>query len=502
VPDAPGRRRGLVLLTAALLLGLVVASPGRSAEDLGRDRRFTEGYADRILASAGRPGASRPTAYPEAGALPSDVPIDHVIFVIKENRTFDHFFGRYPGADGTRVGTTITGMQVPLRTAPDVILTPAIAHGFWSGLYAVDGGRMDGFNTIAGGKDYDGYVQFGRAGIPNYWAYADRFVLMDRFFSSTYGPTFPEHLYTVAADSGGIMDNKAQREQRPGHYCDDPGAFTPAFPRDLSEADLARITDLENRIVDDSPHALERIAAYLREVRACLDLPTLPAALSDAGVSWRFYSDPVFPIGDIMRAIRPIRETALWDNVVPSASFLDDISDGTLAQVSWVNPPAPYNEHPILPQRAQSVCAGENWTVELMNRLQASPYWKSTAVVIVWDDFGGYYDHVAPPQYDIMGLGPRVPALVLSPYAARGGNPDGGLVDHRTYEFSSVLAFIEQVFGIPPLTERDANADPLSGAFDFTSPPDLTPLELPLRQDCPYGRAAPFGTGDNLGTAP
>jgi phospholipase C len=502
VPDAPGRRRGLVLLTAALLLGLVVASPGRSAEDLGRDRRFTEGYADRILASAGRPGASRPTAYPEAGAVPSDVPIDHVIFVIKENRTFDHFFGRYPGADGTRVGTTITGMQVPLRTAPDVILTPAIAHGFWSGLYAVDGGRMDGFNTIAGGKDYDGYVQFGRAGIPNYWAYADRFVLMDRFFSSTYGPTFPEHLYTVAADSGGIMDNKAQREQRPGHYCDDPGAFTPAFPRDLSEADLARITDLENRIVDDSPHALERIAAYLREVRACLDLPTLPAALSDAGVSWRFYSDPVFPIGDIMRAIRPIRETALWDNVVPSASFLDDISDGTLAQVSWVNPPAPYNEHPILPQRAQSVCAGENWTVELMNRLQASPYWKSTAVVIVWDDFGGYYDHVAPPQYDIMGLGPRVPALVLSPYAARGGNPDGGLVDHRTYEFSSVLAFIEHVFGIPPLTERDANADPLSGAFDFTSPPDLTPLELPLRQDCPYGRAAPFLPSDNLGTAP
>ena len=237
-------------------------------------------------------------------------------------------------------------------------------------------------------------------------------------------------------------------------------------------------------------------------MRACLDLPTLPAALSDAGVSWRFYSDPVFPIGDIMRAIRPIRETALWDNVVPSASFLDDISDGTLAQVSWVNPPAPYNEHPILPQRAQSVCAGENWTVELMNRLQASPYWKSTAVVIVWDDFGGYYDHVAPPQYDIMGLGPRVPALVLSPYAARGGNPDGGLVDHRTYEFSSVLAFIEHVFGIPPLTERDANADPLSGAFDFTSPPDLTPLELPLRQDCPYGRAAPFLPSDNLGTAP
>mgnify|MGYP003343680616 CR=1 FL=1 len=138
----------------------------------------------------------------------------------------------------------------------------------------------------------------------------------------------------------------------------------------------------------------------LEEVRACLDLPTLPAALSEAGVSWRFYSDPVFPIGDIMRAIRPIRETALWDNVVPSVSFLDDISNGTLAQVSWVNPPAPYNEHPILPKRAMSVCAGENWTVEMMNRLQASPYWASTAVVIVWDDFGGYYDHVPPPQYE------------------------------------------------------------------------------------------------------
>jgi phospholipase C len=327
-------------------------------------------------------------------------------------------------------------------------------------------------------------------------------VLADAFFSSMYGPTFPEHLYTVAASSYGIMDNKAQREPTPGRYCDDETAYTPAFPMDLEGESLERIRALENSIVDDSPEALREISSYLEDVRDCLNLPNLPEELSEVGVSWKFYSDPVFPIGDIMRAIRRVRyNPELWKNVVPSEGFLDDISEGELAEVSWVNPPAPYNEHPILPRREQSVCAGENWTVEMMNRLQRSDYWGSTAVIIVWDDFGGFYDHQPPPQYDIMGLGPRVPALILSPWTRRGANPLGGAIDQHTYEFSSVLAFIERIFGVEPLTERDANADPLTGAFDFTQEPNLEPLILPLRQDCPYGLAPPFLNQDNQGTA-
>jgi phospholipase C len=113
-----------------------------------------------------------------------------------------------------------------------------------------------------------------------------------------------------------------------------------------------------------------------------------------------------------------------------------------------------------------------------------SRYWKSTAIVIVWDDFGGFYDHVAPPHYDVMGLGPRTPALIISPYARAGDNPDGGSIDSTEYEFSSVLRFIEELHGLDAMTDRDAKADPLSGAFDFTAEPNMKKLVLEPR-DCP-----------------
>jgi phospholipase C len=106
-----------------------------------------------------------------------------------------------------------------------------------------------------------------------------------------------------------------------------------------------------------------------------------------------------------------------------------------------------------------------------MNALH--PLWRRMAIVIVWDDFGGHYDHVTPSQYDVMGLGPRVPALILSPYRRKGDNPLGGAIDHRTYEFSSVLRFIEEIFDLGSLTHRDRKADPLSGSFDFSEPPDI-----------------------------
>ena len=105
----------------------------------------------------------------------------------------------------------------------------------------------------------------------------------------------------------------------------------------------------------------------------------------------------------------------------------------------------------------------------------------------MWDDFGGFYDHVPPPHYDIMGLGPRTPALIISPWTASGDNPKGGKVDHHTYEFSSVLHFIEQIFNVSPLTDRDRSADPLSGAFDFSGQPNMKKMILPYRKDCPYG---------------
>jgi phospholipase C len=133
------------------------------------------------------------------------------------------------------------------------------------------------------------------------------------------------------------------------------------------------------------------------------------------------------------------------------------------------------------------VCSGENWTVEQVNAVMKSEDWKTTAIVIVWDDFGGFYDHVPPPHVDIMGLGPRTPALIISPWTRQGENPDGGSIDSTTYEFSSVLAFIEKIHGLPAMTDRDRAADPLTGAFDFTAEPRNKRLILELRDDCPYG---------------
>ncbi|HEU4356098.1 MAG TPA: alkaline phosphatase family protein, partial [Actinomycetota bacterium] len=174
------------------------------------------------------------------------------------------------------------------------------------------------------------------------------------------------------------------------------------------------------------------------------------------------------------------------------SEFVKDVRRGDMPQVSWIIPDESYNEHP---GGGKSTCAGENWTVYQINSIMKSEYWESTAIVVVWDDFGGFYDPVVPPHFDIMGLGPRTPALIISPYTLSGANPDGGSVDKTVYEFSSVLAFIEQLFGLEPMTERDANADPLSGAFDWENP-NFDKLVLDLRQDCPYGTSlAQFGAG-------
>jgi phospholipase C len=116
-----------------------------------------------------------------------------------------------------------------------------------------------------------------------------------------------------------------------------------------------------------------------------------------------------------------------------------------------------------------------------VNTIMRSKYWPDTAIVIVWDDFGGFYDHVTPPHFDVLGLGPRTPALIISPWTRTGSSADGGYIDHTLYEFSSVLRLIENTFGVSPMTERDRQADPLSGAFDFSQKPHLKKLILQTR---------------------
>ena len=435
------------------------------------------------------PGAGGGGQSPSPGTIvPGENPIKHVIFLVKENRTFDHYFGTYPGAEGTTVGKTLRcteadgckpGPDYPLRQAP-YIQPHDITHGFSSGLYAINGGEMNGFNIIGEGDDMSGYVQHSRKTLPGYWAYADRFVLADHFFTSMYGPTFPEHLYTVAAQSNGVVDNKTNADTE-GSYCDDPLEYTMKFEDHLSKRDVRNIMKLEEHITDEIPDQLVRIADYWEETRTCFDIEVLPDLLEAAHVSWKYYGLPDQWMNGL-QAIDHVRFGPMWKQVQDPDQLLQDLERGDLPEVSWLIPPeGSANEHPGV---GTDVCIGENWTIERINAVMRSKYWKSTAVVVVWDDFGGFYDHVPPPHYDVMGLGPRTPALIISPYTVAGDNPDGGSIDSTVYEFSSVLRFIEELHGLDPMTERDANADPLSGAFDFTAEPNTKKLILQPRE-CP-----------------
>jgi phospholipase C len=414
------------------------------------------------------------------GVLAARGKIEHVIFIIKENRAFNQYFGAYPGAEGTTEGKLFDGTTVKLRPAPDV-QPHDITHGFNSALFSINGGKMNGFNRIGSGEDLSGYTIHSRETMPNYWAYADRFVLADHFFTSMFGPTFPEHLYTVAAQAYGIVDNKTNVDTE-GSYCGDPQEYTKRFRDGLTKAQIAEIMRLEDEITHDYPDNLYRIARYWEDIRTCIDIPVLPDFLERRGISWKYYALPDKWM-NALQAIRHIYNGPMWEKVQPPDNFARDAANGELPAVSWLIPPEGLNEHP---GAGQSVCAGENWTVRQINAVMESDAWASSVIVLVWDDFGGFYDNVPPPHYDIMGLGPRTPALIISPYTRQGENPEGGHVDKTVYEFSSVLRFIEILHGIKPMTNRDRNADPLTGALDFSQPPNTEPLVLDYRQDCPY----------------
>jgi phospholipase C len=359
--------------------------------------------------------------------------IEHVVFIVKENRTFDHYFGTFLGANGATSGALSTGQVISLGRAPDV--TPHdIDHSYQAAVTAIDGGAMDKFDLIAGGNvkgDLLAYTQYTEEDLPNYFKYARHFVLADAFFSSLKGPSFPNHLYTVGAQSGGAINNPANSQGRWG--CDSPTN--------------SRVQTLDE---DDN----------VGHVYPCFDFDTLADRLEEKGLSWKYYAPGEGQSGYIwsaLDAIRHIRLTSLWQqHVVPTEQFVQDAQTGNLPAVSWVVTQAAQSEHP-----PASVCAGENWTVEQLNAVMSGPAWKSTVVFLTWDDFGGFYDHVPPPIADNFGFGPRVPLLIISPWARRGH------ITHTTLEFSSVLKFIEQRFDLDPLTERDTQANDLIDTFDF-----------------------------------
>jgi phospholipase C len=388
------------------------------------------------------------------------VPIQKVVIIVKENRTFDNMFGRFPGADGTTTAKLSTGETIPMTRAPDSYAHD-IGHDFFSGIRAVNGGRMNGFDVIPGGRDGSPFTQYRRDDIPAYWKYAQSFVLADKMFSSMYGPTIPEHMFTVAATAGRIVSNKLTPEDGRGLYCEDVRERFYKLQRH------PKLIEWEREV------QIKKIEDLLKEVRACIDVDTIFPELEEKHVSWRYYGQAT-QFHNALLAIDEIRNTDRWDNVVDPDRFVEDAKAGTLPQVSYVLPPIVFNDHPHSEDR--SICVGENWTIRQINAVMSGPDWDKVAIFVTWDDFGGLYDHVKPPVVDDMGLGPRVPLLVISPYAR------SGQVIHTTYEFSSFLAFLERLHDVAPLTARDREANDLFDAFNFDQEP-LDPLILRQRPE-------------------
>jgi phospholipase C len=201
-------------------------------------------------------------------------------------------------------------------------------------------------------------------------------------------------------------------------------------------------------------------------IRACFNNKTLGDELDAAGLSWRFYTGPIYGDGGIWsgyQAIKHIYKGPDWnkDIITPQTQFFKDVKNGALPVVSWITPTRENSDHPGYNSKT-----GPSWVASLVNAIGESNYWDSTVIFVFWDDYGGFYDHVPPKLVDYDGLGMRVPLLIISPYAK------DGYVSHVRYEHGSILKFIEDRFNLPRLAASDTRANsPETDCFDFSKPP-------------------------------
>ncbi|MBZ5704964.1 MAG: FG-GAP-like repeat-containing protein [Acidobacteriia bacterium] len=378
---------------------------------------------------------------------PSDLSaIQHFVLIVKENRSFDTYFGTFPGAEGATSGTISTGQVIPLSHGPDA-MPRSTGYQWLDGFIAIDHGRMDRFDQTKDANinnDYLSYSQLTQADIPNYWAYASHFALADHMFVSLHGPSFPNHLYAIAAQSGGAVGNFINGDK---------------WGCDASATATVEVIDNQGNVTNQYP---------------CFEFPILGDSLDNVGINWTYYSLPGSN-WNALDAIAHIRNTSLWtQRVVDQSQFVSDAQAGELPAVSWLVPPSLYSEHP-----PNSSCQGENWTVKQINAVMQGPDWATTAIFVVWDDWGGFYDHVPPPpDLDQLGFGPRVPMLIISPFTK------AGYISRAPYEFSSFLKIVENRFGLSSLTNRDAAANDMLDTFDFNQTP-LPPLVLSARTCSP-----------------
>lgn len=373
--------------------------------------------------------------------------IKHVVFVVQENRTFDNIFGGpngFPGADTVASGRTKTGI-VPLTKIrlEDMPVTGILDNSHRQHVKAFDGGALDDFDQ-PGSLPATSYVD--RAETGPYWDMAAKYTLADRMFGSNSGPTYVAHQYLIAGQSGGIVDvdNAASASYLVSWSC---------------SAGASLITS----VLDNTG------AEHANGPQTCMDYATLADRMAEGGYEWRYYTGSTWVGGgDPFSAINRFRDGRDSAHVfAPETRFLDDIKVSLPIGVTWVRSGVFNSDHP-----GYGGGLGPSWVASVVNAIGKSPYWESTAIFVVWDDWGGFYDHVQPPPRltsrgttDLTGPGLRVPLIVISPYAKR------GYVSHVNHEFGSLLRFAEEAFGVPSLGTVDAVSDNLQDCFDFTQPP-------------------------------
>ena len=397
--------------------------------------------------------STSPTPRPTYGLDPTKVdtrwPIKRVVYINLENRSFDHMFGKFPGANGVTVGVR-DGAEVPLVAAPEW-LPGDIPHDLTAWLESLNGGRMDGFALGTFGPYYS-YSQFDEADIPAYWHWAREYVLSDNFFASAAGPSYANHLWWIAGSAGGVIDNPENIEVK---RTPDPNGGEPlqfkSWGCDAYGEDVFVL--VRDEVGNVTKHG------------TCFRLRSYGEELSERDIDWASYSADPYQAGYIWQGYSAIdgvfHNKELWDeHIWPVDDLFRDIEANALPSVTWVTPRFQLSDHPPF-----STKHAHNWIVDIVNRIMESAMWDHTAIFITWDEWGGLYDHVEPPRLDAWDVGFRVPLLMISPYARR------GLIDTEVGDFTAPLRFVADNWDLPYLSERVRKMHGFEHVFDFGKPP-------------------------------
>ncbi|MBV8223409.1 MAG: phospholipase, partial [Candidatus Eremiobacteraeota bacterium] len=419
---------------------------------------------------------------------PDDIhKIKHIIVIMQENRSFDTYFGTYPGADGIPMNN-----GVPAACVPDPQTGTCIRpyhdtqdrnlggpHGGNNAAMDINGGKMDGFVASAeragrfckpphprcgGGKDVMGYHT--RDELANYWSYADNFVLQDRMFEPNASWSLPSHLFLVSEWSA--LCSRAGDPMSCANALDDPMKpldFGATVPPDYPWTDLTYLLHKNN--VSWAYYVMEGQAPDTAD--GSMNGPQGRVGVHTPGI-W-----------NPLPSFDTVKTDGQLGNIQPLRNFVSAAKNGTLPAVVWICPAQQYSEHP-----PALVSTGQAYVTLLINSVMQGPDWSSTAIFVSWDDWGGFYDHVVPPHVDALGYGLRVPGLVISPYAKK------AYIDHQTLSFDAYVKFIEDDFlggnRLDPRTDGRPDSRPtvrenvsilgdLRSDFDFTQAP-RAPLVL------------------------